>query len=309
MNTAIAVATSIAPGRIHAQQEAVTSWQRLGWRVLAVNPPAEIDGLALKFPGVEFVPAIRDAGDEHGRHLVYLDDLIAFLRTTDEGICGIVNADVRFQVDTKFREFLGRHGKGGIVFGSRIDVTPADHQEGHEYDQGFDFFFFAREVADRFPPSSFCLGLPGWDYWLPMIGLLHGIPVRHLLTPVAFHSLHEATWSVGEVKKFERILFDDLSALCSQMGTKSLGSHLGLRMHEEGREFWAALQRFIDGHGEPLFIQDTVHGVTISRDRYDRLKASLKHREEELRSLVTSRSWRYSAPFRQFMAAVRSWRF
>ncbi len=191
----ITVATSIAPFRIEEQQKAVQSWLSLGFQVISINCTEEIEQLQEFFPSVRFVPAPRDARRLYSKPLIYLDDVLAALAQTESPVCGIVNSDIRLDADARISDYIRTQTRNAMLYGSRLDVEKPDHVEGRVYDCGFDFFFFDRAVIDRIPKSQFCLGMPWWDYWLPLMAVLTGAEIRELITPFALHCRHEFEWA------------------------------------------------------------------------------------------------------------------
>jgi len=76
------------------------------------------------------------------------------------------------------------------VFGSRIDIDSLDNlNEGTPF-PGFDYFFFDKQIIPCYPKTEFCIGLAWWDYWAPLIPLACKLPVKKLITPIAYHIKH-----------------------------------------------------------------------------------------------------------------------
>ncbi|HEX42765.1 MAG TPA: glycosyltransferase [Phycisphaerales bacterium] len=192
---AVTIVTSIAPSRIGAQENAVRSWLDLGFRVISVNCREEVDRLAPAFPRVEFMAAPRDARDLYGKPLVYLDDVLGVLAVNAGDLCGIVNADIHLSGDRGLLDFIEHQASQSLFYGSRLDVDALGDEDGTIYNCGFDFFFFDKSLIARIPASNLCLGMPWWDYHLPVAALLNGAELRRLTTPVARHIRHTFEWS------------------------------------------------------------------------------------------------------------------
>ncbi len=50
------------------------------------------------------------------------------------------------------------------------------------------------DVLEAFADSPFCMGMPFWDYWMPLAALLQGYQLKSLESPVALHVTHETRW-------------------------------------------------------------------------------------------------------------------
>ncbi|MBI4184613.1 MAG: hypothetical protein HY521_11520 [Proteobacteria bacterium] len=193
----ITIATSLAPKGLEKQRVAVESWRGLGFEVVSLNLPAEIEALRDAFPGIGFASVRRTAEEHFGRPLVYFDDVLRELRKTAGRVVGIVNSDIILRADGGLHDFIRERAEGGFLFGSRVDVDSPDGVAGAVYDRGFDYFFLDKAVTQVYPGSSFCLGMPWWDYWAPLIPALKGAPMRHLASRIAFHVAHDSDWRGG----------------------------------------------------------------------------------------------------------------
>lgn len=186
----ITIATSIAPGaNLVNQQQAISSWLQQGFQVVSVNSHEEIGLLAPHFPDVRFVTASRDARDKFGKSYIYFDDLLRVLHEQGTPICGIVNSDIHL-LDPRLYQFVQQEVPGAFLFGARLDIDSLDCRHQGKWYRGFDYFFFDGSVTQLYPPEDFCIGLPWWDYWVVLIPLLHNIPVKKLISPVAYHVRH-----------------------------------------------------------------------------------------------------------------------
>lgn len=201
----ITVATSIAPKGIEKQQHAIASWHALGFHVVSLNTPEEIAELRAQFPQVEFFAVKRHGKQLAGKPYVFLDDVLAHLRDAAKGrICGIVNSDIILRAGPEFSAYLWRESRDALVYGSRVDIDAAEDAEGQVYHRGFDFFFFDRAIIDRLPKTNFMLGVPWWDYWMPVGFQLAGVTIRRLDSRIAFHVRHVANYSAEILMKFGR---------------------------------------------------------------------------------------------------------
>jgi hypothetical protein len=203
MNERLLLATSIAPHNVENQRRAVQSWIRLGFHVASLNTAAEIERLAPVFDGVEFVAAQRDASADCGKPLVYLDDVVAFLRSRTSPVVGLINSDIHLRSSPATVEFLLQQARNAIVLASRTDVGSIDDESGEVYKLGFDAFLFDRAILETLPSTEFCLGQPWWDYWLASRFIVspQSRPSRFALKLVAFpfavHVRHDKHWDRG----------------------------------------------------------------------------------------------------------------
>jgi len=202
-NQEVLVVTSIAPRNIERQQACINTWQSLGFSVVSLNIQEEINQLQSLFPNVRFHAVCRDARTETERPLVYVEDIFMYLRGNGTKISGIINSDIYLNVDAGFVSFIAKEAIDNMVFGSRMDIDSLeDYQDGVLYDKGFDYFFFDKNLLEHYPPENFCMGMPWWDYWIPLVLSEKGIPIKLLVSPIAYHVKHLMNFSEHRWIKF-----------------------------------------------------------------------------------------------------------
>jgi predicted O-linked N-acetylglucosamine transferase (SPINDLY family) len=173
---------------------AVNSWLLLGFHVISVNSISEINQLSPLFPGVTFVPASRSATPIVGKPLIYLDDLLAALKESGASLCGLINSDIVLYNCKEFPAFLEYHRVTSLVYGPRLDVDTVQKPEGVLYQCGRDYFFFDHFFINLVPTSSFSIGSPWWDIWLPLVAEHSGYQLIQPLDWIALHKRHSRKW-------------------------------------------------------------------------------------------------------------------
>jgi len=190
------VATSIAPKGLDLQRKAIASWQALGFHVLSFNNAAEVAQLAPQFPEVRFVTVARDGTARSGKPLVYVQDILAWFRNNpDIRYGGFINSDivVRPSDPQAFLALLQREITGSLIFSRRIEVESIDKLEGNWNRTGIDLWLWDREILHCYTePADYMVGFPHWDYYMELLPICHGIPVKQLAIPNAYHQTHDA---------------------------------------------------------------------------------------------------------------------
>jgi len=190
----ITIATSIAPRSYSDQQAALSTWQKAGFHLISINTAAEIPTLQPNFPDIEFIAAPRDASPTYQKPYIYFDDILTCLANTGSRTVGIINSDLRL-INPELYDLVKNETTPSLLFGSRLDAATPDRREGKLYFQGFDYFFFHRDLLQDFPPENFCLGLPWWDFWAALIPLKNHRQVKRVVTPATLHITHSASWN------------------------------------------------------------------------------------------------------------------
>lgn len=205
----ITIGTSIAPKNFEQQLLAVSSWCQLGFNVISVNSQSEVTVLKDIFPMVQFKVAESTGSTHFGKPVIYLDDIFHALKDSGAIVCGIINSDIVLLECQSLPQFLIKHSPQTLIFGRRVDVDNYGSQ-GVKYFYGRDYFFFDPELINHIPQSIFCLGVPWWDLWLPLVA--HHAQFR-LIEPhesFAYHKIHDQNWDNATLDKCSYILVEQL---------------------------------------------------------------------------------------------------
>jgi hypothetical protein len=203
--TEVALATSIppvmrrpGPGGIDAgpawRAACATSWSAPGWRVMTVNPEAEIDRLDAVPAGIETVAAEPGVAETYGRSGAWIADALGRAIATGAPVVGIVNADILLDIDAAQRAALVTRAAHGMVACNRTDVLHRDQGEGMAYRYGYDLVLMPRAMAERLDLSGFAFGVPWWDYWIVLDAMLQDLPVTAAQCEGIRHLAHTQAW-------------------------------------------------------------------------------------------------------------------
>ncbi|KHK03340.1 hypothetical protein [Desulfovibrio sp. TomC] len=194
-HAAVAV-TSLPPTADAGCRQALHSWAAAGFRtILSVNTPQEITLLADRFPEAAFVPAPSDALAAFGRPYAALPHLLAAGLANGASTLCVLNADIVLTARPDFAARLVTAAAGGAVMACRVDSTPERPGFGTYYDVGFDLCAVDARYAVRPELDGFFLGLPWWDYALPLAVARAGGILRFCPAPVLRHAVHATAWS------------------------------------------------------------------------------------------------------------------
>jgi hypothetical protein len=193
----LTLVTSIYPGNPTPQQRAIASWRAVpGVEVISLNSAVELPQLRREGydSGARFVQARRDGREIVGKPLIHIYDAIETGLASEASMVGIINSDVMLRVPPGFVEQLWPRVQGGMVFGSRMDIPNPDAPTGQVYYWGFDYFFMDRVTLDCIDDEPFFLGVPWWDYWLPISFIVADRRIARVASPIGFHVSHPTRW-------------------------------------------------------------------------------------------------------------------
>jgi len=196
---AVAV-TSLPPTAGTRCRLALDSWRAAGFSsIVSVNAAEEIAVLAARYPDVAFVAAQETALADYGRACPAVGEMLAAGADVGAPAVAVLNADVVLAVGPDFAARLAAAARGGLVAGCRVDVGPDAPGEPRPasfyYDVGFDLCAVDTAYTERPELEGFWLGLPWWDYALPLAVARAGGTPRFCAAPVLVHAAHGAAWS------------------------------------------------------------------------------------------------------------------
>ena len=199
----ISVMTSVMPKRIEAQRAAINSWRAAGLSVVSINSPSEGAQLREYFPDISFQIIEKPAVDTRGRPLVPIHAMMQAAQNVSSDICGIINSDIEFRGQPAFFDLVRQHVAGSLIFGNRIDVADRELGGGKSFRDGYDFFFWDRTNSPLLlEESPMVLGLPWWDFWLPLHAYAQGLTIKRFASASFIHVVHPVAYDVSTFVKF-----------------------------------------------------------------------------------------------------------
>jgi hypothetical protein len=269
----ITIATSLAPGRKDkVQADALASWRQVGFEIISVNAEREIAALKDDFADVVFIAAPRTGEKVAGKPVPMIVDMLRAARQAGGKLVGVINADIVLRPVPGLVDVLAQNTTGSLVMLPRVDVSDtADFRpKGDEkFSVGYDGFFIDAGLVDQIPDSPFCLGMPFWDYWLPMIALLKDWPLKTIAAPVALHAQHDTKWDQA-IYFYFHALASDLAVVCRESATLKQDPSLAL-----------LADVFANVYGQ-IFARGTAASASEDRremlaDLFDRIQEAVVH--------------------------------
>jgi len=212
------IATSLAFKDLVNQYKAIDTWLNSGYVVHSFNSKKEIEKLASLYPQVTFHEVTETADAITGKPMVFLKDIFSYFYENHTPFT-LINSDIYLSVTRGLAQRLALEhecNSPSIILASRIEIENEFTQlsvynphnaitrlkYGRHYFMGFDFFSFnlpALEIITKIlkqkSGNKYCLGIPWWDHWLPMIALQNTIKLSYLVPSPIFHIYHEAQYS------------------------------------------------------------------------------------------------------------------
>ena len=183
------VVTSIAPTRIERQQYCIFTWLRHTTDIISVNTANEIETLQPHFPMLSF--RIGDTSTLFSKSTPKLTELI---KVVDEPTL-LINSDISIEDDNLS---LWTPQNCILKIGIRYDYYSHNPDKKHYQKWGIDAFLILPEMVSLIPDLDFCVGCPGWDFWLPYhLWSRHNYKIE-VVPGTLLHEFHIVGWSESD---------------------------------------------------------------------------------------------------------------
>jgi hypothetical protein len=194
--------TTINPwGNFESQNEAMLSWSKY-YQVYSVNPLDEIDMAMEKFPFINFI-GTDDIFTYREKKLVKLNAILDSIKKEKCKYCAIVNSDIilKNKIDVKYL-------KSDLTIATRWELDGVN--KPYPFNNGYDFFAFKSDIIDIFYNPNYVIGMPWWDFWMPLITTKLGFTISHIKNSVIFHRTHETNYDGDIWIRFGEYLYKDV---------------------------------------------------------------------------------------------------
>lgn len=211
--------TSIPPHYADPQkqeylQACVASWTRCGFEAISLNRQAEVEAVrSMKL--LEVIPVRTDEAwypHRFGPCFGSIFDLAG-----DNEPVAIVNADIYMMGYPDLSKELASICSSGLTVARRTDVPFLGASTGRVSYGGIDLVALVKSSIPKTTTNSnirrFQLGVPWWDYIVPILASLEG-PVFRIEEPFIVHRSHEDRWDMDvwrNVSQEVRDILDDLA--------------------------------------------------------------------------------------------------
>ena len=142
------------------------------------------------------------------------------------------------------------------------------------------------DLLGDFADSPFCVGMPFWDYWMPLVALLKGRPLKALRSPVALHIAHETRWDDTIYVYFHALIGAVLQACEASRGrdTSATGRQFELLLDMLKHLYDDAFARGTKTGSDGNVLPDAVEGLAAFYDRFQ--EVAVHHIKSRAQPLV-----------------------
>lgn len=189
--------TSLHHKRVDRQKYCIDSWRKHGNNIIAVQAEHEIPILKPLFDNVQF--EVGSVSYAFSKPTPKITELIKY---ADEPSL-LINSDISIKDDNLNK---WNYEKKVLKLGIRHDYFPNNKTQKFRQKYGIDAFLICPEMQKLLPDLDFCIGCPGWDFWLPYhLWAFHDYSI---VVPDCWmlHELHPLGWTDQDQKSYRERL-------------------------------------------------------------------------------------------------------
>lgn len=189
------IITTLSPSRVERQQKCIDSWAKAGVGVVAVQPESQVEHIRSLFHGAE-IRGTEKVADRFNKPMFVRVHALLDQCMKEPGL--IVNSDIEFiGTEETFRRDWPKTDPGTLRCGVRFDRSSV-FRRPKLFKWGIDAFLITPEIATDLPDIGLSIGIPCWDYWIPMHFHLKGWQVLTKRSQGLLHESHRQNWSKEE---------------------------------------------------------------------------------------------------------------
>ena len=176
------------------------------YQVYSVNTTDEIEKLSQIYPDINFIETdiVYEYND---KKLIKLNSILSAIESTCNNCdVAIINSDII--LNSKFKKSIfDKKYKDGLTIVTRYEI---DNEEVYPFTAGYDLFIFNTKFLPIFKNDNYVIGMPWWDFWIPLIAIKSGIKVYHIKNQLIFHRTHQTNYDSDIWTKFGEYLYRDI---------------------------------------------------------------------------------------------------
>lgn len=273
VNKMISFWTSLTPTTTGSQQEAIKSWINSGIvEINSVNVHSEIEKLQQNpiYKTVRFheIKQSESGLQQFGRPYVRLNSLLQVALSTGADKIVLLNSDIilnptwtQSNIQNMLKTVWDKVGVGlrptddgvslrslgdandvglrptnfDMIYMHRCNFNNQQYAQTHYFPHGVDIFFMSKRFMSSVPQTSFLIGQPWYDIFMPKWCSRMGMRIADFNSPLWLHRNHHSTWKDGKGyqifrKEHIRLIGNDDSRLARK--PVQLGTAAGIHAHK-----------------------------------------------------------------------------
>jgi hypothetical protein len=185
------ISPRLKPGNLDYQRLCIASWRSAGFKLATVNGRSEENKIKSLDLDLDIIVTDRDGKPA-------IREIVDIIIDKSGRFGGIINADCMILPYPDLARRLTENLSKRMFIVERVDEDDRLMPQADSC-SGFDAFFFDKSILPHEIHDDFKIGVPWWDYYLPMAAAQGGAELIAIDTPLITHRLHDNSWNNDEL--------------------------------------------------------------------------------------------------------------
>jgi len=238
------VFTTINPnGNFEAQNEAMSSWSSK-FSVYSVNTKNDIDKIKDLYPYIKFIET-EEIYLYNNKKLVKLNAILEAIKNSDKEYVCVVNSDIILNVNIDVSSLLkDKYLDKGLIISTRFELD--EEKDPYPFTAGYDIFIFNKKNVNLFLNKKYVIGMPWWDYWIPIIANKNQLNIYHISNRYIYHRTHQTNYDVDIWEEFGQDLYKDIVSKKGVWSTHDGKVVSDIKNYADIYSFCTSIKKFIE---------------------------------------------------------------
>ena len=236
--------TTINPnGNFEAQNEAMSSWASK-FSVYSVNTKNDIDKIKDLYPYIKFIET-EEIYLYNNKKLVKLNAILEAIKNSDKEYVCIVNSDIILNTNIDVSSLLkDKYLDKGLIVSTRFELD--EDKDPYPFTAGYDIFIFNKKNVNLFLNKKYVIGMPWWDYWMPIISNKNQFNIYHISNRYIYHRTHQTNYDVDIWEEFGQYLYKDIVTKKGRWSTADGKVVSDIKNYADIYSFCMSIKKFIE---------------------------------------------------------------
>ena len=236
--------TTINPnGNFEAQNEAMSSWAS-NFTIYSLNTKEDIDSIKDLYPYINFIET-EETYFYKNKKLIKLNAILKAIENSDKEYVCIVNSDIILNTNMDISILLkDRYLDKGVIIGTRFELD--GDKEPYPFTAGYDIFIFNKKNVNLFLNKNYVIGMPWWDYWIPIISNKNSFTIYHINSKLIYHKTHQTNYDGDVWNEFGQSLYKDIVSKKGFWSTTDGKVFNDIKNYADIYSFCTSIKKFIE---------------------------------------------------------------
>ena len=236
--------TTINPnGNFEAQNEAMSSWASK-FSVYSVNTKNDIGKIKDLYPYIKFIET-EEIYLYKGKELIKLNAILKAIKNSDKEYACIVNSDIILNTNIDVSSLLkDKYLDKGLIVSTRFELD--EDKDPYPFTAGYDMFIFNKKNVNLFLNKKYVIGMPWWDYWMPIISNKNQFNIYHISNRYIYHRTHQTNYDVDIWEEFGQDLYKDIVTKKGVWSTADGKVVSDIKNYADIYSFCTSIKKFIE---------------------------------------------------------------